>query len=277
MNLDEITPLVLTYNEAPNIEACLDSLSWAREILVLDSGSTDQTALLASRFSNARVLQRAFDSHANQWNFGCSQAGIATPWILSMDADYRVTKELRQEIEAVKPTELTSAFEMRFRYCIFGKQLRGSLYPPSPLLFLRDRCRFRQVGHTQRLDVSAGEVVPLHSYVLHDDRKSVSRWLQSQSNYMDLERAKLASSKPSELRVRDSLRRWILPAPFMALFYALFVRGVILDGKSGLFYALQRFVAELILSLKLLEQKLNVEDGREQSETARRRTGSASL
>jgi hypothetical protein len=79
--LDQITPLVLMYNEAPNIRRTLESLSWAREIVVVDSFSDDDTLEIAASFPQVRIFQRAFDCHANQWEFGLRDTAITTPWV----------------------------------------------------------------------------------------------------------------------------------------------------------------------------------------------------
>src|SRR6185503_1237397 len=97
--LDQITPLILTYNEAPNIARTLDSLRWANEVVVVDSLSTDETVKIAAGFSNVRVVQRAFDCHRNQWEFGLKQTSIATEWVLALDADYIVTTDFLDEIQ----------------------------------------------------------------------------------------------------------------------------------------------------------------------------------
>src|SRR5687767_9723841 len=106
--LDQITPLILTYNEAPNIGRSLESLRWAGQVVVVDSFSTDDTASIAAAFSNVRVIQRAFDCHRNQWEFGLKETGIATKWVLALDADYIVTTDLVNEIENLKPGDQTS-------------------------------------------------------------------------------------------------------------------------------------------------------------------------
>ncbi|HSG01128.1 MAG TPA: glycosyltransferase family 2 protein, partial [Vicinamibacterales bacterium] len=88
---------VITYNEADNIEACLDSVAWADEVLVVDSGSSDDTVARA-RARGARVIVREWPGYAAQKNFA---AGEAThDWILSVDADERVTPELAAEIRS---------------------------------------------------------------------------------------------------------------------------------------------------------------------------------
>ena len=85
MNLFDITPLILTYNEEANIERTLSGLKWARQIVVLDSNSTDQTASIVERFDNVRFVRRQFDNHTAQWNFGLAE--IQTPWVLTLDAE----------------------------------------------------------------------------------------------------------------------------------------------------------------------------------------------
>src|SRR5689334_1363822 len=98
----QITPLILTFNEAPNIGRTLEKLSWAREILLIDSGSTDETLeITRSAHPRVRVVTRPFDTFAGQCNFGLGQ--ITTEWVLSMDADYVLTPELVAEIQTLMP------------------------------------------------------------------------------------------------------------------------------------------------------------------------------
>ena len=86
--LNDITPVILTYNEAPNIERTLRPLSWAREVVIVDSNSTDDTLAIAARFANVRTVQRPFDTHARQWRFAIEETGITSDWVLRLDADY---------------------------------------------------------------------------------------------------------------------------------------------------------------------------------------------
>lgn len=78
--LAQLTPLLLTYNEEPNIDRTLGGLGWARRIVVIDSGSSDRTLELLAAYSQVEVLTRSFDSFANQCNFGLQH--IDTPWML---------------------------------------------------------------------------------------------------------------------------------------------------------------------------------------------------
>lgn len=252
--LDQITALILTYNEAPNIARTLDSLRWASEVVVVDSFSTDETATIARSFPNVRVIQRAFDCHRNQWEFGLKEAGIITEWVLALDADYIVTTDLVDEIENLKPTAQTSGYRARFIYCISGKQLNSGIYPPVTVLYRAVAANYTQDGHTQRVSLD-GRIEELHSPILHDDRKPLRRWFESQKRYTKLEAQKLRATNPAELSFLDRLRRWPLIVPPLALFYCLIVRAGIFDGWAGFYYALQRTVAELMLSLYLIENR----------------------
>lgn len=251
MKLEDITPLVLTYNEAANIERTLAGLAWARQIVVLDSGSTDGTAALIEQFDNAKVVERPFDNHTAQWNFGLEQ--VQTPWVLALDADYVCPPSLVEELRSLGPDH--DAYAAGFRYCIDGRPLRGTLYPARVVLFRADRFRYVADGHTQTLQV-AGDVGKLSSVLLHDDRKPLARWLADQSRYAELEAVKLLSASASELGWKDRLRKRILWAAPATLFYCLFLKGLILDGWPGIYYTLQRVYAELLLSLKLLDARI---------------------
>jgi hypothetical protein len=122
------------------------------------------------------------------------------------------------------------------------------------VLYRRTAGRYEQDGHTQRIRLQ-GAVKALAARIQHDDRKSIAHWLAAQARYMRLEADKLISGGDGE-GLADAVRRWIVIAPPAMFFYSYFVRGGILDGRAGLFYALQRTVSELILSLFLVRRKL---------------------
>jgi glycosyltransferase involved in cell wall biosynthesis len=251
----DITGLILTFNEAPNIARTLGQLSWLRDIVIVDSMSTDGTAAIAAAFPNVRVFTRAFTSHADQWTFGLEQTGMATEWVLALDADYFLSDGLSRELQALQPDAAVSGFEASFDYCIDGQPLRGAAYPPVTVLYRRTRGRYEQDGHTQRVRLD-GEVRSLTARIRHDDRKALSHWIAAQARYMALEADKLGGPDRASLGFADELRRWIVIAPPAMFVYCYFLRGGILDGRAGLFYALQRTASELILSLFLVRRAM---------------------
>jgi glycosyltransferase involved in cell wall biosynthesis len=251
MNLDEITPLILTYNEEANLERTLKQLRWAKEIIVLDSGSTDATVSIAAQFANVSLRTRPFDNHTAQWNFGVQQ--VKSPWALTLDADYVCPDDLQRELRDLSPQ--CSAYQASFRYCIQGRPLRGTLYPLRAVLFRPSRFQYRPDGHTQLLHVTE-PVGVLKTVLLHDDRKPLYRWLAAQNKYADLEVAKLQSAASGALDWKDRLRRGILWMPLLTTLYCLVYKGLVLDGWPGIFYTFQRVYAEMLLSMKLLAAKL---------------------
>lgn len=248
--LTHVTPLILTYNEAPNIARSLSALNWARDIVVVDSFSDDDTVAIAKSFPLVRVFQRAFDCHRNQWEFGLKETGILTPWVLALDADYVVSDSLVAELGQLKPDAETAGYRASFVYCIKGRKLRSGIYPPVTVLYRRDAATYVQDGHTQRIALE-GAIQDLRAPMFHDDRKSLRRWFKSQSKYTELEAQKLRAADPAELGFADRLRRWPFVVPPVMLVYCLIVRGGILDGWAGFYYAFQRAMAEAMLSHRL--------------------------
>jgi glycosyltransferase involved in cell wall biosynthesis len=250
--LDQITPVLLTYNEEVNITRTLSHLVWAKDVIIVDSGSTDTTLAAAAKFPNVRVFNRRFDTHGNQWRFAVEETQIATNWILRLDADYQVSDGLITELAQLNPNAPVSAYRIGFDYAIFSHRLRSSLYPPNTILLRRGCFSVRDKGHTEAWEVN-DPIATLSSRVIHDDWKSTGQWLIGQARYMQRELDWMRVSK-------GGLARWLrLRPPMMPIavfLYCLLGKGLLLNGRAGMFYALQRLVAEGVLSLMVLEEQL---------------------
>lgn len=246
--LDDITPLVLTRDEAPNIARTLGQLRWAREVVVVDSVSEDATVAIARTFPNVRVVERPFDNHAAQWRFGVAQ--VRTPWVLTLDADYFVPDAAVREIAALAPPPDVAGYIARFRYAIGGRPLRATLYTPRPVLLRIGAFEIWQDGHTQRTRVD-GRMESLREPFVHDDRKPWRRFVARQRLYAREEAEKLRRADPGTLNAAARLRKLRSVAPFAVLAHTLFVKGLILDGRAGLRYAMERFVAEWLIAREL--------------------------
>lgn len=255
---DRITPLILTFNEAPNVGRTLRCLRWASRMVIVDSYSTDDTVAIAQSFPGVEVHQRKFDTHADQWNYGLSR--VETDWVLSLDADYVCPTGLVGEILALPEEPEFHGYLARFSYCVCGRPLRSTLYPPRVVLHHREGAHYEQDGHTQRLRVP-GRIGRLRSVIRHDDRKPLSAWLAAQARYSADEAEKLLAAAPSELGLVDRLRRTGVLAPALVPLHCLFTRGLVLDGRAGWYYTLQRTYAELLLALRLWDRRLRRESG----------------
>lgn len=250
--LDEITPLVLTFNEAPNIGRTLEKLRWAKRIVVVDSGSTDETPEIVRRFPQAEMIPHAFKSFAGQCNFGLSQTD--TNWVLSLDADYELSDELINEIDGLRDTNV-NGYRASFIYRVYGQPLRGTLYPQRTILYRRRSAKYEDFGHGHRVLVQ-GEIRQLCGVVYHDDRKALSHWLRSQREYAALEADYILLARRENLSLADRIRSAAWIAPWLVPMYVLFAKGCILDGWAGWYYALQRLLAETLLALELIDRRL---------------------
>ena len=136
-----------------------------------------------------------------------------------------------------------------------SRALRGTLYPPRTVLYRKDKARYRNEGHGHRVAID-GEVMPLAGVIYHDDRKPLARWFDSQQRYARIEARHLIETPRVKLKPSDRIRRLGWFAPIGVLFYTLFVKGCILDGWPGWYYALQRLCAETLIALEILDRRL---------------------
>src|SRR4051812_22812850 len=164
--LKSITRMLITLNEESNLRRTLDRLTWAEDIVMVDSGSTDGTLDIAREYPQVRVVHREFDTFAQQCNHGLQQ--VHSEWVLSLDADYVLSEALVEELRSLSPAESTSGYRCRFRYCILGNPLHASLYPPRTVLYRKARARYENEGHGHRLRIE-GPVSMLHNNIDHDD------------------------------------------------------------------------------------------------------------
>jgi glycosyltransferase involved in cell wall biosynthesis len=255
MILEKITPLILTYNEENNISRTLEKLKWASKIIVIDSYSTDKTLEILSSYPEIEVFSRKFDSFASQCNYGLSK--ITSEWVLSLDADYILTDDLIREITSLAIESDINSYSVRFKYCVFGKPLRGTLLPPRKVLYKREKANYEDDGHAHKV-IAQGKSSQLSAYIHHDDRKPLSRWLWAQDRYMVIESKKLLETPEHKLSLSDRLRKRKILAPLIIFIYCLIFKGAILDGWHGWYYTFQRVLAEILLSIHIIEAEKNI-------------------
>jgi glycosyltransferase involved in cell wall biosynthesis len=222
-----ITATVITLNEARNIEECLASLKWANEILVVDSGSTDGTPDLA-RAAGAKVLSREWPGYAAQKDFAASQA--AHDWILSVDADERVTPELAAEIQqTLKHPEDRVGFRIPRVTFHLGRWIRHTDWYPDYQLRLYDR---RSAGWAKRRvheSVTArGPVGKLNRDLQHYAYRDIGHHYETMQHY-----TRLAALQMFEEGRRATFFDLLLHPPAAFLRNYVLKAGV-LDGTPGL-------------------------------------------
>jgi glycosyltransferase involved in cell wall biosynthesis len=246
---------VLTKNEAPNLSRVLDKLQAFSRVVVLDSGSTDETQAIAERFNNVEFHTRAFDSHANQCNYALDVCLKDAPWVMSLDADYVLSDQLVSELTTLDWNQ-HAAYEASFVFCMDGTPLPGSFYPPRVVLFRKDCARYVQIGHTQKVEIQ-GSIGQLQGKILHDDRKDFAYVLQNQKRYAALEAQYLQQQPLRTLKLAGKLRKTGLIMPILAPIVALLSKGSFLVGKPAWKYAYFRLIAELEIAKAIWRLRLH--------------------
>lgn len=179
-----VTATLITLNEAAHIEAALRSLSFADEIVVVDSGSTDETTAIARRFTD-KVFTRDWPGYAAQKNFAAAQA--SHDWIFSLDADERVSEPLADEIRALGPGATFAGYRIPRVTFHLGRWLRSTDWYPDYQLRLYDRRRARWAGRLVHESVTAdGPVDRLSGEILHYAYRDLAHHLQTMDRYTTL-------------------------------------------------------------------------------------------
>jgi glycosyltransferase involved in cell wall biosynthesis len=223
----QISATIITLNEERNIARAIDSLSCADEVLVIDSGSTDQTREMAI-LHGVRVIEEPWRGYAAQKNFAACCA--THDWILSLDADEQLTPELAAEILALKKTGTVAdgySFPRLAQY--LGRWIRHSGWYPDRKTRLYNRARAEWVGDYVHESVRVkGSIKELHADLLHFTCNSLSEHLRTLDKYTTL-----AARELIEKREPVSLRQLTLD-PAWTLFRAYVLRLGFLDGPQGI-------------------------------------------
>lgn len=226
-NQPKIAAIVITKNEERNITACLESLKWVDELIVVDAESADRTVKLAKAHTS-KVYVRPWPGYGPQKNFAMDQ--VAADWVLIVDADERVTDELREEILGLLKTPGQAvAYRIPRRNFYYGCWIRGAGQYPDPQLRLvrRGRGRYNDLPVHEHLEVE-GPVGDLRGHLDHHTHPTVV------SHELKIERY---STLAAEERIRNgkSATAWyhLLFNPGWTFMKFYLFRGGHRDGLPG--------------------------------------------
>lgn len=277
-----VSVLIPTRNEEANLAKCLASVSWADDVWVVDSASSDRTVEIA-RSAGARVIAFRWDGRGpRKKNWALERLPFRHPWLLLLDADEEATPELADEVArrlAAAPAE--NGFLVRYHYYFLGRWLRHG-DPLWKLALVRHACtRFESIAvpEVTRYDVElhewprvAGRLGRLRAPLLHRDAEDLRHFFDRHNVYSDWE-ARLAvqyaaRDRSGEIRPRlggtpVERRRWFkrlflaLPGrSWVFFFYSYIVRGGFLDGRAGFHYAALKAIYWYQVRLKAIELEL---------------------
>ena len=275
-----VTAVVLTFNEARNLDACLETvMSWAEAVCVVDSGSTDETVAIAHAHG-ATVVSHPFETHAAQWRWALDHLPLATSWVLAVDADQRLTRELQEEIvdrTIAGASPEVNGFYLNRRQIFRGRWIRHGGYYPKYLLklFRREVVSLDPRDLVDHHFAVPGRTECCRHDMLEDNRNEadIATWIAKHNRYTVLQARQERASRDAADRVPlralwgspDDRTRWLkqfwggLPLflrPCAYFVYRYVVRMGFLDGREGfIFHVLQAFWYRLLVDINILEER----------------------
>jgi len=277
-----VSVIVPTRNEEENIRPCLNSVAWADEVFVVDSNSRDRTADMA-REMGAQVVPFTYDGGwPKKKNWALRNLPIRNEWVLILDADERVTAELRDEIGGAIRSADCDGFYIRWKFIFLGRWMKHSWNHGWMLrLIRRGRGEYEDLGmrdeggwdtEVHENIVVSGKSRCLRSYLLHESEKDLSYWIAKQNDFSEWNAAiRLTHLKEPLPPIRDSWsqdplkrRRWLkafylrLPGkPLLMFLYLYIFRIGFLDGVAGFYFCALRAMHELNISAKIYERRIS--------------------
>ena len=247
----QLSVVIITKNESENIEACLKSVQWADEIIIIDSGSTDETEEICRKYTD--------NFYIKDWpGFGLQKQRVldlaSCDWVLSIDADERVSAELKHEILNLinsSTNEVNGYLVPRLSEYLGKKIYHAGWYPDYVLRLAKNgRCHFTKDLVHERMVVD-GVVGKIKIPLTHYPYRSVSHHFQKLNEYSSL------SAEKMFLQGREVTWVGLIFKSMFAFFRAYMLRRGILDGWSGLVVSISTSVSVYMKYLKLMELQKN--------------------
>jgi glycosyltransferase involved in cell wall biosynthesis len=242
--MKKISVTVITKNEEKNISACLKSVDWADEIIVVDSESTDKTVELAKQFTD-KVYIRKWEGFVPQKRFALSLA--SNEWILSLDADERVTPELKEEIMNLDPSDF-NGFKIRRKNFLMEKEITSCGWEKDYQLrfFRKDKTNLNERLVHEKFIVD-GKVGTLKNPMLHYTFTSFEEYLTKINHYSGLKAEELFNKK-------KNVGGWTIFSHTVSAFFAFYIfRRGFKDGVYGLIISFLHSLSTMLNYIKVWE------------------------
>jgi len=273
-----ISVLILTFNEEKHIERCVKSLlSFTKNIFIVDSYSTDNTVQIAESLG-AKVYQNKWpDNHAMQFQWGLDNCSISTTWVMKMDADEYVLPELSNEINKKLNTldETISGIYIKRRVHFLDKWIKHGAYYPIWLLRIwrKEHGSMEQRWMDEHIQLSKGHTIQFENDLVDDNKSGLTEWTTKHNSYAtkeaidalnkiynfveeDIEKGKLLGNGVERKRwLREKYNSLpLFVRPIVYFHYRYFFKLGFLDGKQGfIWHFLQGFWYRFLIDAKIYE------------------------
>ncbi len=265
----KVSVIILTYNEEIHIERAVKNvISWADEVVVLDSYSKDSTCNIA-RKEGAKVFQRKFDDYARQRNYAIKELPLNNDWVLFLDADEYLSEKLKVEITESVISEQINGFYISYDFVFLGRKIRYGGYGKTFIMRLFKKGQASISRAMNEHVIVQGKVSKLKNKFIHEDLKGLSFWSKKHIDYAEREMKQLLNNDGCEnasfFGSQAMRKRWFrykfwnklppLLRPFAYFLFRYFVRFGVLDGKVGfIFHFLHAFWYTILIDSLYLEK-----------------------
>ncbi|WP_288955087.1 glycosyltransferase family 2 protein [uncultured Polaribacter sp.] len=253
--MTKITAIIPTLNEEIHIADAIESVSFADEIIVIDSHSTDKTVSIAEKYQ-VKIIKREFDDFSSQKNYAIDQAKY--DWIYILDADERVTPEVKKEIfKSIKNPKDFVGFYVRRSFYFAGKHIKygGCQRDKVVRLFLKDYCKYEGVVH--ETIKAKGKLGFFKNKIEHYSYKDYDHYISKMNHYGEL-RAK----QYFEEKKKINFLFYIIIKPLARFFIHFVVRLGFLDLYQGYVFAKAQAYGVYVKYLKLwlLNRRIGIKE-----------------
>lgn len=262
----DLTVIILTFNEEIHIKRVLDNVTpLAKEVVIVDSFSTDKTLDIAREYPNVRILQHVWENnHAKQFNWGLKEADIKTEWILRLDADEYLEEGLIEKMKSELPhlPERISAINLRLRHKFMGKFLKGGtgkIYLTR--LFRNGKAKSEERLMDEHIQVLEGETATWKETFVDDNLNDLTWWTAKHNGYATREAMAMMMEEGNPGSASSKKKGFYSRLPlfwrsFAYFLYRYFLRGGFLEGKAGFMWCfLQGWWYRTLVDAKIEEQR----------------------
>lgn len=246
---NKISIVIITKNEEENIKECLESVQWADEIVVVDDFSADKTLEIVRQYTDKVFLQKWL-GYSEQKRFAFTKA--KGDWILSLDADERVSAELQEEIKlVVKHSQNYDGFYLPYKNYFLGKWIEHcGWYPEYHLrLFRKEKGTIKKTEVDESISVK-GSIGYLKNSIIHYSYRSISQYFEKFNRYTTL-----VAQEIKTIKNRKQLIWLILTKPLRAFKKAYIKQKGYKDGMQGFILCVFSFFYWFVLYAKYWEKK----------------------
>lgn len=276
----DITTIILTYNEELHIRRCLDNVSpFVKEIIIVDSYSTDSTLEIAKQYPNVTILQNKWVNYATQFNWGLNNAPIKTKWVLRLDADELLLPELIEELGRKIPVldSDVTGITIKRRHIFLGRWMKRGTYPVKLLrIFKKGKAICEERFMDEHIQLLEGRNVEMEYDFVDHNLNNISWWANKHVGYaireavdlLDIEFSLTGAAATDEdkiineqarakrLKKHKYARQPLFWRSFAYFCYRYFFKLGFLEGKEGfLWHFLQGWWYRTLVDAKIYEIK----------------------